>query len=982
MPHTTSDDSSSSRYQLGPELGRGGMGRVLAGIDLRLGRPVAIKTVSPEFASDPQRVARLKREARALAKLHHPNIAMIYSSEVNRRGERLLILEKVEGETLAARLKHGPLAVGAALTLAAQIASALEAAHQRGIVHRDLKPANVMITTQGVAKVLDFGLAKITATEDEPGSDTVDLVAPGMTLGTPGYMSPEQVRGTGEDRRSDVFSFGCVLFECLTGRRAYSGDDRTAMNAVLTRDPHWTLLPPETPDGVRDLLHQCMERDPAKRLHDMAVVRAVLEQAAEDLDPSGVFTARPDEQTRRLSPRALPDLGTSFVGRAAELPNLAALIREHRLVTLTGPGGSGKSRLALALAREIEGQYADGAWWIDLASVMDAERVPSAVATTLGVREQASVWILDTLADHLEERRMLLVLDCCEHLLGACRGFAEVLLAHAPGLTILATSREPLKVAVEHVYHVPPLTEGSILFLERALAVNPDLKPSARDRQAIDDICRRLDGLPLAIELAAARVRVLSIREIREKLPDTLRLLAAGAPSREARHQTLAATIGWSYDLLHEPEQRFFRALSVFVGGWTLEAASEVAREAGDEFAVLDLLSRLVDKSLAQAEPRGGERLRFRMLDTVRQYALERLRAAGEERAARLRHLEYFVGLSRRSLAGLVGPEQGAWLDRLEADHENLLSALWYCGQIEGGTVQALRIVSSLWRFWFGHGHLELGRSVLNAELNFPTAKAPTRERAEALVGAGALAFHQNDFKAGLAACEEALEIFRSLGDETGIAHALGGLGNLCMSQGRLDEARIYYEDALDRFRRVGNRRGEGLMQSNLGRLALFAGDRECGHELSRQGIDIFREVGDYGSLALRLSSLAELSLTLGRPEEAQALLIEGLEVIRDLGEPHPAAYALERSAVLLQALGQSTLAARLCGAAGALRNQIGSPRSPKEKEELDRFLVEVQRAVGGKTFGESWSAGLAIPWEQALDEALHALVGAASAGA
>ncbi|HEX5032008.1 MAG TPA: protein kinase [Candidatus Eisenbacteria bacterium] len=970
MPDLPQDES---RFQLGAKLGEGGMSKVVAAIDLHLGRPVAIKTLRQEFASDPQRVARLKREARALGKLHHPNIAMIYSSEVNRRGEHLLILERVDGESLADRLKHGPLDVGTALHVGAQIASALEAAHQRGVVHRDLKPGNVMVTPQGVAKVLDFGLARITT--DELDSDTADLIVAGSTAGTPGYMSPEQVRGIGEDRRSDVFGFGCTLYECLSGSRAYGGTPKHAMDAALRRDPNWSLLPPETPEPVRDLLRSCCERDAAKRLQDMAIARGVLERASAEHDlAAGLTTRRPDESTRRLTPHLLPDPGTSFVGRQRELAHMAALLRQKRLVTLTGAGGAGKSRLALALARELQSEMKDGVWWIDLASVMDAERVPSAIATALGVRERAGTWILDTLEDYLAPRSLLLVLDCCEHVLGACRGFAEVLLARAPDLRILATSREPLRAPGEHIYRVPPLAESVNLFLERASMVRPDFAPGPKELQGIEEICRRLDSLPLAIELAAARVRVLSIREIREKLLDPLRLLAAGAPSPEARHQTLAATIGWSYDLLRPEEQRFFRALSVFVGGWSLESASEVARDAGDEFEVLDLLSRLVDKSLVVTEPGGRERLRFRFLDTVRQYALGRLRDAGEERVARLRHLEYFVDLCQRSMSGLVGPEQGAWLDRLEEEHENLLSALWCCGQIEGGAVPALRIAGPLWRFWFGHGHFELGRSVLATELNLPAAKAPTPERAQALLGAGALAFHQNAFEAGDAAYAEALAIYRALGDETGIALSMGGVGNLRMSQGRLEEAREAYEDALGRFRRAGHRRGEGLMLSNLGRLALFEKDQERGRELSRQGIDIFREVGDLGSLALRLSSLAELSIALGLREEARALLMEGIEVVRELGEPHPAAYALERSALLLAALGDPVRAARLCGAADALRTQIASPRSPKEKEDLDQFLVGVQRAAGGKAFGEAWSAGLLVPYEQALDEALQAL--------
>ncbi|HET9251745.1 MAG TPA: protein kinase [Candidatus Eisenbacteria bacterium] len=980
----------SSRYAIQGEIGRGGMGQVLSAVDLRLGRPVAIKRIPEELGSDTQRLARLKREARALGKLNHPNIATIYSFEVTRSGSRLLILERVEGETLASRIRRGPLAVFDALAIAEQIAAALQAAHERGVVHRDLKPANVMVTPQGQVKILDFGLAKITEDPGETtdGSEDLDQTGPGLTIGTPGYMSPEQVRGLEADRRSDIFAFGCVLYECLTGARAFGGTPEQAMGRVLMRNPSWSALPGETPEEIRQLLARCLEKDSEKRLSEAREARAAIREVL------GAPASAPSEGRHPLSgTRRFPVPLTSFVGRERELGEALDLLGHARILTLTGLGGFGKTRLASKLVERRMAHARGEVAWVDLASITEPERVPSAVAAALGIRESAGEWILDTLESHFAGRESLLVLDSCEHVLVACQGLATVLLSRAARLTILATSREPLRVEGEQVYPVPPLptaaprpkkvrvpqggpmSDAARLFFDRALANRPDLASSGKELETVEEICRRLEGLPLAIELAAARTRVLTPAEILARLPDQIRLLAGGPPGAEPRHQALAATIRWSYDLLTPEERKFLRSLAVFTGGWTLEAAREIA-QAADEFQTLEMLSRLVDKSLVLAEPSVGEQLRFRFLETVRQYALEELRRHGEEAPMRARHLEHYVRLAERAAPELFGPEQGTWLERLEADHENFLTALWWC-RCAGGAcddVNALRIASRLWRFWFGQGHLELGRTVLRTVLALPGAAPASAERAEALVGAGALAFHQNDYDDGFARYEESLAIARERDDASAIGFALGGLGNLHMSRGDYGEARERYDSARAEFARAGHRRGEGLMVSNLGRLSELEGDLDRAHELSGLGISILREVGDIGSLALRLSSYAEESLRMGRVLEAKERLLECLAVVQELGEPHPGTYALERTAALLETSGDPRAAARLCGAADALRQRIGSPRSPKEKKELDELLLRLQRATGGTAFGEAWAEGRGLSFEGAIGEALRAL--------
>ena len=972
----------TSRYEIGGELGRGGMGRVLAARDLWLGRPVAIKILEPDLGHDPVLVARLEREARALARLSHPAIATIYSLERTRRGERLLILERVEGETLAQRLRRGPLPIPEALRVACEVAEAVDAAHECGVIHRDLKPSNVMITTQGRVKILDFGLAKIVPGEPrDPDSRDVDdrstrldLTRGSQAVGTPGYASPEQARGNPADRQADVFAFGCVLFESLSGARAFPGTGVTGFEATARGEPPWGALPTDVPAEIRDLIRRCVAREPGDRPRGLSEARRAIGRVlGQDATPPSLLGAR-------AGPRHnLPESLTSFVGREREVATLRETLAAHRLVTLTGAGGAGKTRLALHVARELSDAQPDGVWLADLAPVTEAGRVPHALTSALALRERPDAAARDLLLEHYRDKVALVVLDNCEHLLPACASLAGDLLSSCPSVRVLATSREALRVPGERVLTVPPLqlADAARLFVERAQAVRPDLGKTPRDLGVVEEICRGLEGLPLAVELAAARAKVLTLQEIRAKLGDQLRLLAGGSRSGVERHRTLTATIGWSYDLLNSEEQRFVRSLSVFVGGWTLEAARDVGGEEGageDEFEILDLLSRLVDKSLVVAETGAGDRFRFRWLETVRQYALERLRASGEERAVRNRHLAYFHGLARQAAPELVGRDQGEWLRRLESDHENLLTALGWCRAAPGGGKRALEMASLLWRFWVGHGHLTLARALLAAILADPAAAGASEARGETLLGAGALAFHQNDFDSGAAVYLESLDVFRAMGDERGMGAALLGLGNLDLGRGDFDSGRKRYEASLEHFRRAKNERGIGLMRSNVGRLEELRGDLAAALPLLEEGIEIMRRVGDVGSLALRLSSLAELRLRQGEDERARGLLLECLGLIPDLGESYAAAYALERSAVLLAREGAAAEAVRLCGAADQLRRRIASPPSPVERKDLDAFFVTLQRQTGGTAFGDAWNQGRAFSYRRAVDEALAAL--------
>ena len=514
------------RYDIETELGRGAMGIVYGARDSALDRPVAIKILSDELAANSDVLARFEREARILASLHHPNIALIHALEED-RGVRFLVLELAVGQTLRERLRAGPLKPEDALDVCAQIAAAAEVAHDRGVVHRDLKPGNVKVADDGTVKVLDFGLATSVRKQaaDEPtlagyGDDAARLQEDRGTegaVGTPGYMSPEQARGERVDRRSDIWALGCILYECLTGGKAFPG--RTGQEriiATLRDEPDYGPLLERVPQRLRTLLMGCLDKDVARRLGDMLEVRHELQAIRRELlrEPGSDDAIALTNLKRPL---------TSFIGRDQERADVRALLRQARLVTLTGVGGSGKTRLALAVAAALTEQMAHGVWLIELGALNDPELVAHELAAVFGVQEQSGRALIDGLCTALTGRSLLLVVDSCEHVLDECARVVERILESCPDVRVLATSREALATAGERPYQVrslslpgPDSAEAELrqsdavrLFIERARPFG--YAPGAGELSLVAQICRRLDGIPLAIELAAARVPVLSL---------------------------------------------------------------------------------------------------------------------------------------------------------------------------------------------------------------------------------------------------------------------------------------------------------------------------------------------------------------------------------------------------------------------------------------------------------------------------------------
>ena len=546
-----------AHYRVVSHLGSGGMGEVYVARDTVLDRSVALKVLPSEDAVTQHGMRRFVEEAKAASALNHPNIATIHEL-CEADGVHFIVMEYVEGATLKSQITRGPLDASELIRLAIQIAQALDAAHSVGIIHRDIKSSNIMVTPRGHAKVLDFGLAKRTVRDDAGGEDS------GVVMGTAPYMSPEQALGEPVDRRSDLFSLGVVLYEMATGCLPFSGRSvYETIREIVDSDPKpVTSINPNIPLSLERVIVRCLEKRVEHRVQTAAELVEQLQRAE-----SHTRSARAGDKFMNNLPQQL----TRFVGRKREMAGIRDLWTHARLVTLTGPGGIGKTRLAQQIAVESLPAYADGVWFAELASLADPGLVPQSVAGTLGIRAEGSRSIGDTLAAYLADRHLLLVLDNCEHLIGAAAELTVMLLRQARGLHVLTTSREALAIAGEAVFRVSSLElpdptqppnldtlsrhEAVELFLDRARSAKSTFTINDGAAHSLASLCVQLEGIPLAIELAASHVTALSVAEIAARLHDRLSLLTGGSRTASPRHQTLLAAIDWSYALLSEPEK-------------------------------------------------------------------------------------------------------------------------------------------------------------------------------------------------------------------------------------------------------------------------------------------------------------------------------------------------------------------------------------------------------------------------------------------
>jgi predicted ATPase len=678
---------------------------------------------------------------------------------------------------------------------------------------------------------------------------------------------------------------------------------------------------------------------------------------------------------------------SSFVGREEELTEIRRLVEATRLLTLTGPGGCGKSRLAVVAANELLGRFEDGAWMVELAPLSDASLVPQAVGSVLGVRERPGHSLLETVSEHLRSRKLLLVLDNCEHLIGACAELVETLLRSCPDLRVLATSREALAVGGEVAWAVPPLAladlgqapeveslpryESARLFVDRAAAVKPTFALTEHNVAAVARVCYRLDGLPLAIELAAARAKVLSVEEIAERLDENFGLLSGGSRTAMPRQRTLRATMDWSYGLLSEGERALLRRLSVFSGDFTLEAAESICD--GEDLGrgeVLELLSRLVDKSLVLTGEQAGS-TRYRLLETVRRYGQERLEESGEAGSVGERHANHYLALAEEAEPELRGTQQVPWLQRLSSERDNLRAAMaWLL--VEGESERAAGLGWDLWLFWWSGGLFSEGRRWMDEALARDGAmEAPARARA--LFVAGTMAIGQADFRSAEPLLEETLNLFRGLGDKRGVASALGAIGVVAIGRGQNERATALHEEAADLFLEVKDKWGASneLGFAALGRFK--RGDYVRARQLADRGLVLAQEIGGrtgtYAALVLAAAAQA-----LGDHERASALFKEGLRFTAEAGGLANVAFCLGGLAAVAASVGRVASAARLWGAEEALLEgiEVGVhahlPDSTHNRSQIDAARAR----LGERRFAAAWAEGRTMSPKQAVEYALE----------
>ena len=709
------------------------------------------------------------------------------------------------------------------------------------------------------------------------------------------------------------------------------------------------------------------------------------------LEPECVFQllhpdlpdAFPPLRSLETRPHNLPTQATPFLGREREVAEVVSLLRssDARLVTLTGPGGTGKTRLALQVAAELLDAFPDGVFFVPLAALRDPELVPSAIASALGLRDQAGQTPAQVVRETLAGKRLLLVLDNVEQV-AASAPFVGELLAAAPDLEVLATSRLPLRLRAEHEYPVTPLAlppasgtppeqllqyEAVRLFVERAQAVRagftltPDIAP------AVAEITRRLDGLPLAIELAAARVRLLPPAALLARLEKRLPLLTGGPRDAPARQQTLRDAIAWSYDLLAADEQVLFRRLSIFAGGFSLEAAEAVANP-GAELDVLDGLDRLSEHSLLRPGAETDGEPRFAMLETIREYGLEQLAQSGEAEATRRAHTEFFLALVEEAEPKLTSPEQLVWLERLETEHDNLLAALSWA--VISDAQVTLRLVWGLAWFWYFRGYLREGRAWLERALAASGDPGPLH--AGAFAAAGRLARHLGDYGGAIALLERSLELARSFQDRRAEALALHELGALAgLAEGDAAREVALTEASLALWRELGDSWGTARTLNNLGYEAYLQGDLDRAVSLLDEGVALARAAGDRLVLGYIVDSRGVVAEAQGELERATNLYREALTLAQQVSAPLVEAFALSSLAGMAARQGQPARAARMWGAASALRDAIGTRLPLEEEERFAGPVSAVRELLGEDAFAAAWEEGRAQPLDQVVAEAL-----------
>jgi len=1014
-------------YRLHRLLGRGGFADIYLGEHVYLKSLAALKILRMSL-TDEERVAFL-REAQTLMRLAHPNIVRVLDFAVE-DDQPYLVMDYAPNGSLRERHPAGSrLPLDSIVVYVAQIASALQFAHDQGFVHRDVKPENMLLGTHSEVLLSDFGIS-VFASRTVPQYSTNHIAQ--SVAGTSRYMAPEQLQGHPKPA-SDQYALGVVVYEWLCGTSPFHG---TLIEIAMQ---HLTMPPtplreqlPELSPAIEEVVLRALAKEPEQRFTRVQDFAAALQDAS--LAASISLTPPAPIEERKVLRNVVkteplwkvPTPFTSFIGREWDVAAIEAMLLrpEVRLLTLAGIGGIGKTRLAIQIATHMRSSFADGVCFAWLASTTDPALIPSIIAETIGIQQVGNLSIFEQVKLFLRDKHLLLILDNFEQLVTGA-ALVEDLLAACPALKIVVTSRAVLRLRAEYEYPVAPLTLPDLelspnntgigqstaiaLFVQRAQMVHPNFQLTQSNARTIAEICVQLDGLPLAIELAAARIRLLPPQALLSRLSRRFEVLTGGAVTLPLHQQTLRNTLKWSYDLLDSNEQQLFRRLAVLAHGWTLEAAEALKnanRESQDDLSILDGIASLIDKSLVRQVASEGTEPRFTMLVTVREYGLECLRESGEEDFTRRAHADYYLALVEEAEPHLKGAQQLLWLKRLDQEQENLRAALgWLVAHEEAE--KALRFCVALWWFWQTRGYWSEGRHWLKAALALLEAGERTAVRAGALSAAGELAAVQGDLQEARLLLTESVTLCRELDDDQGLTLPLATLGDVMLRQGDTNTGVVLLEESIALCRKLGcnwelsralRKLGRevwlqgDLKQSialtqeslvlarelsdkahiahalnNLGHILWNQGDLVQARAQAEEGLVLLRELGDKALLLSTLETLGSINLSQGGLEQAIGLFTEGLSLAKELGNETLIAWQLMGLARVAFAKVQLTYATCLYGAVEA-RYDVNKELSPKERDSYQRTVGSLRARLGEQAFAAAWAEGRKMTLQQILE--------------
>ncbi|WP_063043840.1 protein kinase domain-containing protein [Nocardia pseudovaccinii] len=1000
VPEPVTEELAAAGFADAEEIGQGGFGVVYRCTQAELDRTVAVKVLTAELDTENQ--ARFFREQQAMGRLTgHPNIVTVLQAGTTASGRPYLVMPYHPLGSLDAQIRRqGPLPPQSVLWIGVKIAGALETAHRLGIVHRDVKPGNILLTDYDEPALTDFGIARITG-----GFQTTA----GTLTGSPAFTAPEVLEGHAPGPAGDVYGLGATLFCALTGHAAFerhSGENVVTQFLRITTEPIPDLREYGIAEDVSTLVATAMTREPGKRpsaaalgealrqaqrRHGFSVEEMALhpEPAREHQDPKPATRGwRPAiVRVGRRSAGTLPLELTSFVDRRTELAETKNLLASTRLVTLTGIGGVGKTRLALRAAATARRDFSDGVWLVELGDVSDPSLLLDVTAATLGLRDDPARPLSEVVVEFLFTRKALLVLDNCEQVVAAVAQLIDTLLRTCPHLRILATSREPLDIAGEAVLRVPPLTvpdpersslpglpkyDAVTLFVDRATAVVPGFELNDDNKATVARICARLDGLPLAIELAAARIRTMSTDQILQRLDDRYTLLTRAIRTAPTRQQTLQWCIDWSYQLCTPTEQQLWARLSVFTGGFELDAAEQICGTDPAPDSPLDVLSALVDKSVLIRD--GSDAVvRFRMLETVQDYGRRKLRESGQDQLTRRWHRDWYHQLALNAEAEWISDRQLYWVARLERELPNLRDALEHClaENTEEAAEAGLQTVAALYMFWSFPGLYSEGRRWIDRLLNH-TARQSIPDRVKALYAGCLLAAMQGDLSAAAVLAEHGRVLAEQ--DPIPMTQALiaDANGAVALYRGELARAFSYLERAVEVL--GSNRRGYLYLAAltKLGWAHELAGDTKRAIEYYQRVLAITEACGESLFQATALWAMGVAFWQQGDRARTTQLLENALRVNRRMRSPVVAAVSLEALAWTVCS-DDAERAAVLMGAAQELDRSVGDVASivPIMRQHHDESARLTRSALGSRGFESALRHGQAMSMDEAVAYAL-----------